>query len=239
MSMKPDQICYLCGKKNATTRDHIPPSCLFIKPKPSDLITVPSCKDCNQYFSKDDEYFRALLVSLEINKSSAAEKIFEEKVIPAFDKSSRFLDRFLSQTKEAEIYSEGGIYLKDGVVIGYEVPRIENVLNKITKGIYYKEKGEILSSEYTVMSFPIDYQFPKEVIDYMNDIPIRYVGDGRIFAYRVCGMKDDNNIIYCFMFFYNSILVTTFTIPVKEAQEIKRKRKEKKGNDIVTSDGGI
>jgi hypothetical protein len=50
--------CVYCGEQRELTRDHIPPRCLFGKPRPADLVTVPSCVDCNSEVSKHDEYFR-------------------------------------------------------------------------------------------------------------------------------------------------------------------------------------
>ena len=53
--------CVYCGTINPTTRDHVPPKCLFPAPWSSDLITVPACAECNNSAAKDDEYFRLVL----------------------------------------------------------------------------------------------------------------------------------------------------------------------------------
>ena len=50
------------------TRDHIPSRSLFSKPRPNDLITVPSCYLCNKGASKHDEYFN-LVVKLGIDRN--------------------------------------------------------------------------------------------------------------------------------------------------------------------------
>ena len=42
------------------TRDHVPSKCLFPKGTPG-LVTVPSCKECNKGFAKDEEYFRQMV----------------------------------------------------------------------------------------------------------------------------------------------------------------------------------
>ena len=52
--------CVYCGKE-ATTRDHVIPRCLLEKPYPPDLPTVPSCRPCNEGYSKDEEYFLAVM----------------------------------------------------------------------------------------------------------------------------------------------------------------------------------
>ena len=51
-------VCTYCGRLNPTSVDHVPPRSLFAKPRPSNLVTVPSCEPCNIGASQDDEYFR-------------------------------------------------------------------------------------------------------------------------------------------------------------------------------------
>jgi hypothetical protein len=60
----PRTQCYLCGvelEKNVNrTRDHVPPEGLFPLPLPSDLITVPACRKCNNSKCVDEEFFRLI-----------------------------------------------------------------------------------------------------------------------------------------------------------------------------------
>src|ERR1700687_4752362 len=53
----PARLCIYCGR-SAEDYDHVPPKCLFQRPSPSDLLTVPSRRVCNRKFSFDDEFFR-------------------------------------------------------------------------------------------------------------------------------------------------------------------------------------
>ena len=55
------QQCVYCGVKLGTTSDHVPPDQMFPDPKPSNLITVPACSECNKGFQKDEDYFRGLI----------------------------------------------------------------------------------------------------------------------------------------------------------------------------------
>jgi len=50
-------VCTYCGETKWVSADHVPPKNLFPKPYPTDMWTVPACDDCNQGFSKDDDYF--------------------------------------------------------------------------------------------------------------------------------------------------------------------------------------
>src|SRR5690606_119926 len=57
------QTCIYC-RRLADSRDHAPPKLLLSKPYPPNMVTVPSCKSCNQEASLDEEYFRVLLAHL-------------------------------------------------------------------------------------------------------------------------------------------------------------------------------
>ena len=75
--------CYLCRSAENLTRDHIPPKNLFPKPLPTNLITVPCCKTCNESFSKSDEHIRAFL-AMQVNVSPVGKGIMREKVFRQF-----------------------------------------------------------------------------------------------------------------------------------------------------------
>lgn len=68
--MNKDEVCYWCGKL-ATSREHVPPKCLFPEEKDvktiyvqafrNNLVTVPSCDEHNMEKSHEDEYLMACL----------------------------------------------------------------------------------------------------------------------------------------------------------------------------------
>lgn len=74
------QPCAICGKEEATTSDHIPPRGIFPKPRPSNLITVPTCFRCNHAGSKYDERFRVYL-NMEVGVDTPeTRKLWEENI---------------------------------------------------------------------------------------------------------------------------------------------------------------
>lgn len=54
------QGCAFCGGTPSTI-DHVPSKSLLAKPYPNNLPVVPACLDCNQSFSKDEQYLACLL----------------------------------------------------------------------------------------------------------------------------------------------------------------------------------
>jgi hypothetical protein len=61
MARKATAVCVYCGSA-ATTVDHIPPKAIIPAKSRVNLPTVPSCRKCNNGFSKDDEYLMYLSV---------------------------------------------------------------------------------------------------------------------------------------------------------------------------------
>lgn len=55
-----------------TSLEHVPGKCLFPKPRPTDLITVPACEQCNNGSSLEDEYFLDTLALIDEERPSAA-----------------------------------------------------------------------------------------------------------------------------------------------------------------------
>jgi hypothetical protein len=56
--------CLHCGRSLLdahVSRDHVPSKALLKEPYPENLSNVPVCKPCNESFSRDEEYFVALL----------------------------------------------------------------------------------------------------------------------------------------------------------------------------------
>ena len=64
---------------DATTHKTMGPSvpkCLIRSPHPADLLTVPACTDCNRDFSRDEAYFRLVIVGL-LWHTAEAESLFD------------------------------------------------------------------------------------------------------------------------------------------------------------------
>ena len=88
--------CYLCRSAENLTKDHLPPTNLFPKPKPNNLITVPCCAPCNAGFSKLDEQFR-VFVSTAVNVSPVGTNIMRTKVFGKSLKDSPALKKQMSR----------------------------------------------------------------------------------------------------------------------------------------------
>lgn len=143
-----NSICYLCGDKPADTRDHIFPKNLFPRPLPSNLPTVPSCGECNNSLSNDEELFRAFLASGLAFETSLGYRIWTERVRPSLQMNRRGFKTLLRRlTKEVKLLSPNGISVGNTMRMEVEQERINRVLKKIEMGLYYLDTGQPLPEE--------------------------------------------------------------------------------------------
>lgn len=136
--------CIYCGCKEATTRDHIPPRCFFPEPRPSNLITVPSCAGCNDGFSRDDEIVRDILVSLDTTENHAAvQNQLASNRNRSFDRphAAGKLKAILDSIKMVDCYTESGIFLKTAAAFNLDRPAVNRFLSRITRALLHHETG--------------------------------------------------------------------------------------------------
>jgi hypothetical protein len=142
--------CIYCGRQGPTTSDHVPPKTLFPSPLPKNLITVPACRECNSAFSKDDEFFRLVLVIDEKTKGNPA----REALVPAVKRSlARFRGQGLasalwSSTQSVERITAEGLYAGAGTFFTMDGKRLDRILTRIAEGLYFHEFGHRVPQDH-------------------------------------------------------------------------------------------
>lgn len=114
--------CVYCGG-SADTRDHVPSKCLLERPYPENLTVVGCCYDCNQGFSKDEEYFVCLIESV-LCGSIDPEKIERSSVAKIMQKSPALRKRI--EDSKTEVNGQ--------IAFIPEFERIQNVMLKLARG---------------------------------------------------------------------------------------------------------
>jgi hypothetical protein len=149
--MKQD-VCAYCGAPNPTSRDHIPPAGIFGEPRPSDLITVPSCFACNNGASKDDEYFR-LVVSATVDPDvfRDAHASFQAALRNLRrPQAARFNAAIRAAMTPVTLDSPAGPVRTGAITV--ESDRISRVTSRIIAGLYYHHRGVPVPSMSSVWS---------------------------------------------------------------------------------------
>lgn len=142
MCMTMKEKCIYCGKRDATDPDHVPPKCFFSKPRPSDLITVPSCRKCNNKFSKVDERARNLLTSLDsTEKHSAIKHQIANKRNCSLGrlKGKSNLIHMLHSIKVVDSFTPGGIYLGKAIAINLDQDVMDIFLKRMARALLFYE----------------------------------------------------------------------------------------------------
>ena len=145
MSMRNKRgICVYCGREKKLTMDHVPPKLLFASPYPPNLPTVPSCRDCNASFQKDDEYTRVVAA---VDYRAAHHEDVKTK-LPAIQRSlarpdakafADYLDSQTSPTKTLDLY---GRPIANAIEV--QQPRVNATGKRIIRGLYYVEAKKTL-----------------------------------------------------------------------------------------------
>lgn len=198
--------CVFCGVIGDVTDDHVPPKTIFAKPRPSDLITVPGCKECNHGWSLDDEYFRTALClsnKTEDERNATAGRKAAMRSLQR-EEAKGFAKMFLSRTFPKEVYSPEGIYLGKRLAFSVDFKRIQKVVAKITRGLFYNESGRILPQNYGVsvdsndtleqMDANLLHDLQKTIIKPLLSAQERIIGDGA-FRYRYAIPDDGDGFV--------------------------------------------
>ncbi|RJP94847.1 MAG: hypothetical protein C4518_02465 [Desulfobacteraceae bacterium] len=202
-----NQLCIYCGGKEATTRDHVPPKSFFAKPRPSNLITVPSCNDCNCEYGKDDERIRNLIISID---TTEIHPMVKGKIDKKRDRSFRRkegrsnLGHFINSIRMVKRYTENGEYLDLFPAFDLDQSIIDRFLERMVRALLYKENGmEYIDLDLKWKMAPSEKDLasmPDEQKAFIFSRPVKEIGDG-IFAYVGYFIKGKTNSLWILNFF--------------------------------------
>jgi hypothetical protein len=157
------ELCYLCRRPNAETRDHIPPKGIFEEPRPSNLISVPCCEQCRQGQHDDDEFFRLFVCGL-FHRNEPAARLWTRKVVPrTLKRGGRIAEMIddLRRTATPIVITRSG---KPAEVTKFAVSQdaINRVILRITRGLYFLERPHVDSSNFV---FRVEQMDPLRGVD--------------------------------------------------------------------------
>lgn len=194
---KREAVCVMCGRFGTVTREHVPPQGLFLKPKPTNMITVPCCAPCNDEYKKDDEFFR-IYVAMGAEPDTKLYRLWKEKVIGSTLHNSPALQFVLAQGQNEfrEKYKDKTVRASDGRLIPPDLHhlamplsslRISKIVTKIVRCLHFHEHK---------VRLPMDAEFSLNTIfwtedayDIVKNAPTGRVGHEGEFLYRYISME--------------------------------------------------
>ena len=133
------RCCVYCASTENLTVEHAPPKLIFPKPRPSDLITVPACVDCNLQGSRDAEYFRLCLCLNPLTKDMPSVVSLQPAVQRSLKRpqATGFRTAFF-RSLEPE---------RGRIAVTIDMGRIHLVVRRIVQCLYLHETGAKLPTE--------------------------------------------------------------------------------------------
>jgi hypothetical protein len=216
-----NKLCYSCGEPVTTnTSDHIPPKTLFPKRIKANLITVPSCYECNQRMSLDDQYFATVLTARR-NDNPTQCVVWEQKVLPQLqDEDFAGLRSMLVARTRSIWLPEGDSFVQTGI-LNLNMERINGVLRKIVRGLYYHHRGVPLAAANAV---PV-YLDPKDWLPaFAGRTKTHVVVHPDVFEYRCAFLEGESSLSAWWILFYRRTMAVGFTVPPDLASRIQLRK---------------
>lgn len=199
--------CVYCGELKEVTKDHVIPTCLFIKPYPLNLITVKACNDCNKAKSLNDDYLRDFLVGDNwVSQNPNTRKLFE-KMVSSHRQGKSVIGRDSENKAKLEpFHTKGGIYLGHYYFIPINSERIETTFKTILCGLFYDAKRKRIPDNYIFKLKRIQlWDFDKVWKIFSQHNPnIRNLGE--TFSYAFIQPSEDSLSSAWLLWFYGQIV---------------------------------
>lgn len=145
--------CCYCGIREATTKDHIPPKSIFTKPRPSDLITVLSCFQCNNEASKYDERFKAYLGMHIARQGGEAERLFKEGVLPTAKHNNKLRTNIFNSMYPVDIVTKAGLTKGKGMAVPWDNEAHDITIERIIRGLFFHHYGKIIGTKANIQIY--------------------------------------------------------------------------------------
>ena len=204
--------CVICGIREATTRDHVPPKTVFTKPLPTTLVTVPACALCNNGSADFDEKFRVYLGLVVGDKNANAKKLWKERSMATLRKNKKLAETISKGMHEVDVLNEYGVRVGKKIAFLWPVDVFECVVERIARGLYYHHFGEILGARVQC-TVGFMYTLSDDIMESTKDLTQSHIGDGA-FTYRY-GRAAESPLHSVWVFeFYQGHWASVVTSPI-------------------------
>ncbi|MBI2621988.1 MAG: hypothetical protein HYW63_05095 [Candidatus Levybacteria bacterium] len=207
--MKTVPICIFCGSP-ADTREHIPAKQFFKGTPDMNLITVPSCKNCNKGFQKDEDFFRQFNAGFLMDRSERAKELMENQITRSIKRKPALAHQMFSQMHLVDAYTKSKkVYIGKATayhITASDTKRINRIVRKIIEGLFFHEFKQILPKDWVVRIVWVNPKVEKELglIELAKTLKWRVIKEDT-FAYGVDFVPETHQSIWLIDFFKVSL----------------------------------
>lgn len=204
-TMPKNVLCCYCGVNKATTKDHIPPKSIFNKPRPSNLVTVPSCFACNNSASSIDEKFKTYLGLHVAKEGGEAERLFKEGVLSTTRHNKSLKETIINSMQNIRDANDAKT---EYVSILWDSEAHDITIERMVRGLFYHHFGKVISDKAKVNVYWLD----KEHTLFDDQLNCESIGNGP-FKYRYGKAEDDEFASIWLFTFYDSHFAGGMVLP--------------------------
>jgi hypothetical protein len=192
-------LCAICGERDGTTRDHVPPKAIFPKPRPNNLVTVPACLECNNGASDNDDLFKVFLSLQAAGNNEIARKLFQEKTVRTLKRNQSLLALILEEAKELQIINnQGNIETRTGIL--WNSAAHDAVMERTIRGLYFHHSGSPIPID-TNLAVQWLHGVPEEILPSLHLFNEVVLGDDQVtYKYIIYG-DDPRHSLWLFDFY--------------------------------------
>lgn len=146
--IRPVDTCYMCDAP-ATSVEHVPPKCLFPKPKDlptgadlrRQLITVPACTAHNNDKAADDEYLLFVLV-INLPANTIAQNHFAKAIMRAIERRPNLATAMMRSPTPVIAVDTATGQSQATVAVDIDRDRFDRALDHLGRALYFHDVGK-------------------------------------------------------------------------------------------------
>lgn len=213
--------CAYCGELRPSTRDHVIPKCLFERPLPVKMLTVPACDDCNGRKARHDDFLRDLLTTdIAASESPVALRIFNGKVIRSSQQGKSLFAKITDRPMlhvPVELENGQRVWAAYGT-FGEE--RAAEMFSFLIRGLFYCVSQSVLPVDTEIRVRRLFHSGVEDMVNFFNEHSARElinVGPDIFSCAYTCATSTPTASIW-FLEFYGRAHFYAFTNPTRNTE---------------------
>jgi hypothetical protein len=223
------ELCVYCGA-HEETRDHVPPRGIFAGLLgigfSGNLVTVPSCRACNNAESKDDDYFRQVMVALETIEGATVPSPVVEVIRRSVQRGEKHgfrtpLHLLARNAHKVWVWAADSSRAQLKTAVEIEWPRVRRTALRIARGLYWHHTGHRVPDHFEVSVYSEGERasFTQEQQDFWHEMAmdtlkgIKVVVHPDAFMYAINTVSADPRIATLVFVIYRKVIFLCMVSP--------------------------